>query len=81
MKRYIVSVSALLCGLFCVQAETLTLDECRSRALEYNKSLVSSRLQIQKQEADLKAMKTNFLPNFKVYAADFYNTGKITPNS
>ena len=48
MKRYIVSVSALLCGLFCVQAETLTLDECRSRALEYNKSLVSSRLQIQK---------------------------------
>ena len=80
MKRYIVSVSALLCGLFCVQAETLTLDECRSRALEYNKSLVSSRLQIQKQEADLKAMKTNFLPNFKIIAADFYNTGKTTIN-
>ena len=54
MKRYIVLVSTFVCGLFYVQAETLTLDECRSRALEYNKSLASSRLQIQKQEADLK---------------------------
>ncbi len=80
MKRYIVLVSTFVCGLLCVQAETLTLDECRSRALEYNKSLASSRLQIQKQEADLKAMKTNFLPNFKIIAADFYNTGKTTIN-
>jgi outer membrane protein TolC len=80
MKRYIVLVSTFVCGLLCVQAETLTLDECRSRALEYNKSLASSKLQIQKQEADLKAMKTNFLPNFKIIAADFYNTGKTTIN-
>ena len=80
MKRYIVLVSTFVCGLLYVQAETLTLDDCRSRALEYNKSLASSRLQIQKQEADLKAMKTNFLPNFKIIAADFYNTGKTTLN-
>ena len=62
MKRYTVFFSFIVCGLFCVRAETLTLEECRSRAIEYNKSLSASKLQIQKQEADLKAMRTNFLP-------------------
>ena len=80
MKRYTVFFSFIVCGLFCVRAETLTLEECRSRAIEYNKSLSASKLQIQKQEADLKAMRTNFLPNFKVFATDFYNTGKTTIN-
>jgi len=56
---------------------TLTLSECRSRALQYNKTLSSSRLQIQKQESELKAMKTNFLPNIQGFATDFYNTSKI----
>ncbi len=80
MKRYIVLVNILVCGLLCAHAETLTLDECRSMAMEYNKSLKSSKLMIQKQKSDLKAMKTNFLPNFKVIVADFYNTGKTTIN-
>ena len=53
MKRYTVFFSFIVCGLFCVRAETLTLEECRSRAIEYNKSLSASKLQIQKQEADL----------------------------
>ena len=57
---------------------TLTLEQCREKALEYNKSLAGAKLQIEKQKADLKAMRTNFLPNFKAYAADFYNTGKLT---
>ena len=57
---------------------TLTLEQCREKALEYNKSLAGAKLQIEKQKADLKAMRTNFLPNFKAYAADLYNTGKLT---
>ena len=81
MRRHIIYIIAAFAAILPASAETLSLQACREKALEYNKSLVSSRLLIQKQEYELKAMKTNFLPNFKVYAADFYNTGKITPNS
>ncbi len=81
MCRHIFYIITAFAAVLSASAETLTLEDCRQKALDYNKSLVSSRLLIQKQEYELKAMKTNFLPNFKVYAADFYNTGKITPNS
>lgn len=61
----------------------LTLEQCRQQALEHNKQLGTARLKIQKQTADLKAMKTNFLPNFNLALADFYNTSKVnlTPDA
>ena len=58
-------------------AQKLTLEQCREQALQHNKTLSTAKLQIKKQEADLKAMKTNFLPNFNLMATDFYNTSKV----
>jgi len=55
----------------------LTLEQCRQQALQHNKALGTAQLQIKKQEAELKAMKTNFLPNFNLLAADLYNTSKL----
>ncbi len=80
MKRYLYIICVTFSLLSSAKAQTLTLDECRQRALENNKSLSSSRLLIQKQQFDLKAMKTNFLPKFRIMAADLYNTGKTTIN-
>lgn len=61
----------------CQTVNKLTLEQCREQALQHNKTLTTAKLQIEKQKADLKAMKTNFLPNFKLMAADFYNTTNV----
>ena len=81
MKRLIFSLIIAAHAVFAV-AQPMTLEQCRVQALEHNKSLDKARWQIKKQEADLKAMKTNFLPNFNLFGADLYNTSKLnfTPN-
>ncbi|MBQ9363742.1 MAG: TolC family protein [Bacteroidaceae bacterium] len=60
----------------------MTLEQCREQALQHNKTLSTAKLQIKKQEAELKAMKTKFLPNFNLLAADLYNASKtdLTPD-
>jgi len=59
------------------EATSLSLEQCRQLALQHNKSIGTARLKIQKQEAELRAMKANFLPNFNLLATDFYNTTKL----
>ncbi|MBQ9640762.1 MAG: TolC family protein [Bacteroidaceae bacterium] len=65
------------CPMVNGQTVNLTLEQCRQQALQHNKTLGTAKLQIKQQEADLKAMKSNFLPNFNLMAVDFYNTGKV----
>ena len=76
MKRTIIILIAAVQTAFVV-AQPMTLDQCRSQALEHNKSIDKAKWQIKKQEAELKAMRTNFLPNFNLFGADLYNTGKL----
>lgn len=57
-------------------AQTLTLDECISKALEYNKSLSSAKLKLEQTTFDMKSYKANFYPQINLMALDFYSTAK-----
>ena len=57
-------------------AQQLTLEQCREKALEHNKSLSSAKLKLEQTTFDQKSYKANFYPKISLLALDFYNTAK-----
>ena len=78
MKKLHILLIAFVLGAFFSEltAQTLTLDECVNRALEYNKSLSSAKLKLDQTRFDMKSYKANFYPQFNLMALDFYTTAK-----
>ena len=62
------SVSALM-----AQA-VLTPDSCVRLALQHNRTLAAARLQTERYGHTQRAMRANFLPNFKLTASDLWST-------
>lgn len=54
--------------------DSLTIEQCRKMAVEHNRQLASARVQRQKTDFDLLAMKANFLPKLDFNAFDLANT-------
>ena len=75
-KTLITTILSMLLGCFTVElaAQSLTLVECRQKALEHNKSLSSAKIRLEQTTFDMKAYKANFFPQFNVFATDFYST-------
>lgn len=70
-----ISVAASM--LFCLvsegaKAQTLSLDECKSKAISHNKSLTSAKYKLQQTTFDMKSYKANYFPKINVLALDFY---------
>lgn len=78
MKKLHILLIAFVLGTFFSEltAQTLTLDECVNKALEYNKSLSSAKLKLDQTRFDMKSYKANFYPQFNLIALDFYTTAK-----
>ena len=78
MKKLHTLLIAFVLGTFFSEltAQTLTLDECVNKALEYNKSLSSAKLKLEQTRFDMKSYKANFYPQFNLMALDFYTTAK-----
>lgn len=78
MKKLHILLIAFVLGAFFseLKAQTLTLDECVNKALEYNKSLSSAKLKLDQTRFDMKSYKANFYPQFNLMALDFYTTAK-----
>ena len=78
MKKLHILLIAFVLGTFFsgLTAQTLTLDECVNKALEYNKSLSSAKLKLDQTRFDMKSYKANFYPQFNLMALDFYTTAK-----
>lgn len=78
MKKILIPLIAFVFGGFLagVTAQTLTLEECIDKALEYNKSLSSAKLKLEQTSFDMKSYKANFYPQFNLMALDFYSTAK-----
>lgn len=78
MKKLHILLIAFVLGTFFAEltAQTLTLDECVNKALEYNKSLSSAKLKLDQTRFDMKSYKANFYPQFNLMALDFYTTAK-----
>ena len=54
--------------------DSLTIEQCRKMAVEHNRQLASARVQRQKTDFDLLAMKANYLPKLDFNAFDLANT-------
>ena len=76
MKKLHILLIAFVLGAFFSEltAQTLTLDECVNKALEYNKSLSSAKLKLDQTRFDMKSYKANFYPQFNLMALEFYTT-------
>ena len=72
MKKLILSGLLLLFSLTAQAQEVLTLEQCRSMALEHNKQMTAARRQTEASRYLLKSMKGNFFPNLSAYGTDVY---------
>lgn len=59
-----------------MMAQTLTLEECRAKALEHNKTLKSAQVKEQQMQSDVKSYKANYFPKLDITAVDAYKWGK-----
>ncbi len=77
MKRYTilyVAVAAWILGTT-AQAQPLTVDSCRTLALQYNKQKQQAALKTQQAELTRKSTQALFFPDFSLQGAGLYGTG------
>lgn len=70
----LLSIISLSLSVGLVQAQTLTLAECRAKAVEHNKSLTTAKVKLDKQKYEMASYKANFFPTMKLFSTDFYST-------
>ncbi len=70
-------VAALLLGTT-AQAQPLTVDSCRTLALQYNKQKQQAALKTQQAELTRKSTQALFFPDFSLQGAGLYGTGNGT---
>lgn len=56
--------------------QTLTVEQCRQKALEHNKKLEKAQCKVEQTHADAAYYKDNFFPKIDVLAGDMYSWGK-----
>ncbi len=79
MKRNtIIYIVAALLTSNAAQAQTLTVDSCRTLALQYNKQKQQATLKTQQAELTRKSTQALFFPNFSLQGAGLYDTGNGT---
>lgn len=71
MKKILISLFLLP---LTASSQSLSIDECRELALQYNKDKQSAHLTVQRADLTLKSMKTKFLPDFSFTAFGIYDT-------
>ena len=54
--------------------DSLTIDQCRAKAVEHNRQLQQAREQRKKSGYDMMAMKANYLPKLNFQTFDLLNT-------
>lgn len=78
MKRISLFLICLQAVLSTAIAQTLTLDDCRCMALDYNRNLRNAVVQHRAAEDHLQAYRTNRLPKFSLTGDYLYSGGKST---
>ena len=71
MKGYIMMAAGMLS--LAASAQTITLEECRQRALDHNKSLSAAKVQYSKSVYDMKSYRANYFPQISLLALDYYS--------
>lgn len=73
MKKTIYLLASLLFSLPLSAQETLSLKECRERALKYNKEIAASARQTESAHYTAQSYKGNFFPNFTASGTGLYS--------
>lgn len=69
-----ISASLVLCAFSLgANAQTLSLEDCKSKAIAYNKSLSSAKYKFEQTTYDMKSYKANYFPKINLTAIDFYS--------
>ena len=64
----------LIAATLCATAQPLTIEQCRTMALEHNRSLSSAKLKLEQTTHDMKSYKASRYPKIDLMATDFYST-------
>lgn len=64
MKKISIILLSILCPSSLFAQETLSLQQCREMALQYNKEMAASVKQTESALYTMKSYKGNFFPNF-----------------
>ena len=74
MKKTILTNILIATAIITATAQPLTLEQCRTMALQHNKSLSSAKLKTEQATFDMKSYKANRYPQISLMATDFYST-------
>lgn len=78
MKKIFSIIATVLLATPLVAQDALTIDQCRSLALQHNKERKSAALLTQQQDLTVKSTHALFLPDFSLSAFGLYDTGDGT---
>lgn len=56
-----------------VVAQPLTVEECRARAMEHNRTLSAAKVKLEQSRFDAKSYKANYFPKISLMAMDVYS--------
>ena len=74
MKKISIILLSILCPSSLFAQETLSLQQCREMALQYNKEMAASVKQTECALYTMKSYKGNFFPNFTANGMGLYST-------
>ena len=74
MKKISIILLSILCPSSLFAQETLSLQQCREMALQYNKEMAASVKQTESALYTMKSYKGNFFPNFTANGMGLYST-------
>lgn len=73
MKKKLITFATLFASLTLSAQETLSLEQCRTMALKYNKEIAASVRQTESARYTAKSYKGNFFPNFSLSGTGLYS--------
>ena len=76
MKKTLLTTILVFTAISAALAQHITMEQCRTMALEHNKSLSSAKLKMEQTTFDMKSYKANYFPQINLMATDFYSTAK-----
>ncbi|MBQ0048918.1 MAG: TolC family protein [Bacteroidales bacterium] len=78
MKKIFTLIASALLAAPLMAQDVLTIDQCRSLALQNNKERKSAALVTQRQDLTVKSTRALFLPDFSITGFGLYDTGDGT---
>lgn len=74
MKKLSLIYIAIFCSINAIAQDTLTMEQCRTMALQYNNDITAAAKKTQNAEYTAKSYRSNYFPNITASATGLYST-------